>query len=341
MCVKTLNSKLYFIALLMVFPIFAGCASKPATAHQTASDARETRIIAEPEPAQIEEPIAPVKPDATRLVAAYNSRNFGSPGRRGVTLELITDNKLTRTFTVYNFWKQERDEVRTLFLLKEPRGLSGTSYLLIENGSHAPDMKVHLFLPSGQRRVLEVPPNNFDAGLLGSDFTYSDMRMQLPSEGYRYRVAGQSVLLNEPTWVLEAEPLATHSNPSAPWRLGRFYLARNFQFLLGADYYRNAEDGKIEARPTKQMRVESFRQIDGIWTADRIVMHSTDKRASVLILQDARFAQSNLSVRLFSPAELPSLAEEVQNGRSLDSPTSSQPEDAFTTKSLHTSGSVK
>lgn len=328
------NSKLLFFVVLMVFPVVAGCGSKPATAQPEAPDESALRIIAEPESPQIKEAPATLKPNAAALVAAYNARNFGSPGRRGVTLELITDNKITRSFTVHNFWKQERDEVRTLFLLKEPRGLSGTSYLLMENVSHAPDMKVHLFLPSGQRRVLEVPPNNFDEGLLGSDFTYSDMRMHLPSEGYRYRVVGQSVLLNEPTWVLEAEPISSGSNQAAPWSLTRFYLARNFQFLLGADYHRHAADGEIEARPAKQMRVESFRQIDGIWTADRIVMHGTDKRISVLILQDARFAQSNLSTRLFSPAELPSLAEEVQKGWSPDAPASSPPEDASSVKSL-------
>jgi len=33
------------------------------------------------------------------LLYAYNSRDFGSPGRRSVLLELVTDGAVTRAFT--------------------------------------------------------------------------------------------------------------------------------------------------------------------------------------------------------------------------------------------------
>lgn len=299
----------------------SGCGSKHADAPpaQAAAAPEEVRVLAGPAPAVIQRVTEAAAPDALRLVKAYNARNFGSPGLRGVTLELITDNRLTRAFTVYNFWRREREETRTLFLLKEPRGLSGTSYLLTENEASSPDMNVRLFLPSGLRRVLEIPPSNFEEGLLGSDFTYNDMRMQLPTQGYRYRLAGKSVLLDRPVWVVEAEP---SEGTAAPWRLARFYLARDFDLMLGADYFAAAGEGSDA--PSKRMRVESFKQLDGVWTAERMVMYNANNRASVLSLKDAQFARPDLSDRFFVPEQMPALAEEVRQGRSLEALASPQ-----------------
>lgn len=324
------KAPLCLLAALLPY-LLAGCGTPSAGAPQRASaadeaaaaPAEEARVLDGPQPVEVEKVSEAQRPDPSGLVRAYNARNLGSPGLRGVTLELITEKRLTRSFTVYNFWKRERDGVRTLFLLKEPRGLGGTSYLLTENETAAPDMSVRLFLPAGLKRVLEIPPTNYEEGLLGSDFTYNDLRMQLPTRGYRHRLAGKSVLRGQPVWVVEALP---GPDAATTWRLVRFYLARDFDFLLGADYFGGAGGGAGE--PTKRMRVESYRQHDGVWTADRMVMYNANDRASVLSLKDAQFARADLPARFFKPEEMPALADEVRQGGSLESLVSSRPASA-------------
>src|SRR5205085_2174323 len=193
-------------------------------------------------------------------------------------------------------------------------GLSGTDYLLQEERGKTPDIRVHLFLPAGERRVLEVAPNNLDEGLLGSDFSYNDVRMHLPAEGYRYTVTGQSRLLNEPVWVLEAEPSSPQTREICSWKTARLYLARNFQFLLGADFYSESGSGANQPTLLKQMRVESLKQIDGVWTATRMIMYGQDNRSTLLTLQDAKLNSAEIDPQLFSTEELPLLSEKVRQG---------------------------
>jgi hypothetical protein len=318
-----MNSKpvasLLFVCLLMILPLY-GCGSPTTSAGKTILEAQGDKPYAQSE-VVIERLTYAELPDPVALVNAYNNRNFGSPGWRSVHMELMTEGTLTRSFTVTNLWKSEAGKTYTLFLLQKPEGLSGTNYLLTE-GETSPEtlnMNVHLFLPSGSRQVLEIEPSNFNEGLLGSDFTYTDLRMKLPVRGYRYRLIGQATLGNEPTWVLEAVPETEALRKATNWSLARFYLARNFQFLLGADYFNRAEDAIEPARPVKRMRVEKFEHSDGVWTATRIVMFGSTNRYSVLTLRNAHFAVADLGSEIFAPEKLPLLAEKIRQGWSPES----------------------
>jgi hypothetical protein len=259
------------------------------------------------------EPIAEMKqPDVATLVKTYNARDFGSPGWRRVSLDLLNDSRVTRSFTVVNLWESSAAEVSTLFYLEQPQGLGGTSYLLNENGGVGQEIKVYLFLPAGERRVLEVAPDNLDEGLLGSDFTYNDLRMRLPVKGYRYRLAGQSALQDRPAWVVEAEPSTPEAARATKWGRARFYLAREFPFLLGADYFERAKTGGASTRINKRMRVESLEQRGATWTATRITMYGEEQHASVLALRDAHFKLEALEPRLLTPDSLPTLPSRLR-----------------------------
>jgi hypothetical protein len=251
-------------------------------------------------------------PTADELVQAYNKRNEGSPGSRRVLMELITDNHVTSTYLVVNLWRDFENEKRTLFLLEEPDGLKGTSYLLRESTQSSPEMQVNLFLPAGERRVLTVAQQSFDEGLLGSDFTYNDMRMLLPVKNWQYRVIGKTSLANESAWVLEAEPVGNTERNA--WSKILFYLARNFQLLLGADFFASNDGNTGEEHSNKQMRVETFKQDNRVWTATKMTMAGPQARFTVLTLKDARFSSATVDPDMFSADRLPLLADKIRRG---------------------------
>jgi hypothetical protein len=313
-----MNRKLSIAVLLLLTSILcalslSGCGVKRTDASQAR---RSFPAINLPEPGKVEPFQGCGAPYVLGTINAYNARDFGSPGWRRVSLDLITNGQISRSFTVVNLWKDEQGEVKTLFLLQEPKGLCGTNYLLDEDkaATSVPDMKVYLFLPSGQRQVLEIEPSKFNEGLLGSDFTYTDMRMQLPAKGYNYRLAGQCELHNEPTWVIEAEPASEEIRQTSNWAHARFYLARNFQFLLGADYYTDSEEGNGGSKPSKKMRVVSFEQINNVWTATQINMITDENHYSILKMKDARFKLPKMDSRLFQVNELSALADNIRQG---------------------------
>ena len=309
-----MSNRRQLFSWLILSVLLSGCHSKSTTNNSTVTNANEETKLPKAEVVTLEKITGAESPNASELIASYNSRNSGSPGWRRVSMELFTDGALTRAFTVVNIWHVEKDRAHMLFLLEEPKGLTGTNYLLQEQGDKPPEMEVHLFLPAGERRVLAVDPGNFDEGLLGSDFTYNDVRMRLPVQDFRYRVVGKSVLRNEPVWVLEAEPTSELTRRSRLWKHANFYLARNFQFLLGVDYFSGSADEQSSAPLLKPMRVESFKQINGAWTATKMLMFGSEGRSTALTLKDAQFGVANIDSSLFTVEKLPSLADKIRQG---------------------------
>lgn len=244
---------------------------------------------------------------AAAIVAAYNGRDFGSPGWRRIFLELKSGAAVTRTFTILHLFRREEGEVRSLVLLEEPVNLRGTNYLLIESlRGAAAGMQLFLFLPAGKRRVLTIRPSRFDEGLLGSDFSYSDLRWAIPGAGHRLSLHGTARLAGRTAWVVDARPAGA---AASRWSRIRYFVSRDPWLLLGADYYRGGE-----ARPAKRLRVEELRQIGGVWTPVRMVMRLARGRSSVLTLREAGFGSARYGPDLFTAENLPLLGDRLRAG---------------------------
>jgi outer membrane lipoprotein-sorting protein len=250
---------------------------------------------------------AAAAPPALKVVEAYNHRSFGNPGWRRVRLDLKSGAKITRTFVVTNVWRQEGSTVRTLFILERPENLAGTNYLLVEKPEDPAGMEVYLHLPAGQRRVLSIQPSHFDEGLLGSDFGYRDLRMQIPTAGFQLRVLGRKRLLGRGAWAVEAVPANPETRAVSSWARSVYYVGETDPVLLGADHFQATAD----RQPAKQMRVQGLRQVDGAWTETLITMTSSGGHSSVLSLLGFRAAMPDLDTALFNPETLPTAAERL------------------------------
>jgi len=245
-------------------------------------------------------------PSALELCKTYNARDFGSPGWRRVALELKNDDKVVRTFSILHLWRQEGDEVRSLVVLESPPGLKGTDYLLIERLRPPIGMELFLHLPAGQRQVLTVKPSRFEQGLLGSDFSYSDLRWRIPTAGYRLTLVGAANLAGRPVWQIAAEPATPEVRDSTSWAVVHYYLSRESPLLLGADYYRQRG-----APPEKRLRVLSFEQRGKVWTPTRMLMEVSRTRSSILTLKGAGFGTGPTQPELFRPEMLPQNADRL------------------------------
>lgn len=253
-------------------------------------------------------------PEAMTLIQAYNGRDLSAYGERTVDLELRDGEQITRKFIITNLWSETSpSEVVTLYILRAPEGLSGTLYLLNEyRGSEANGMRVSLHLPVGQRKILNLAPQQFDEGLLGSDFTYRDVRWLLPETGFSYRMAGTQTLDGTPVQKVEMVPDAG-SDPALGWTRAMLYLSREHLFLFAADYFAAGASGNEQL--VKQMRVESTSVVNGHWTATEMTMRLPHGRASVLKLRDIHFADAIPDPEVFREENLLRLADDIRLAR--------------------------
>lgn len=253
------------------------------------------------------------------LIEAYNRRDLGSPGVRRIRLELRTDGHLDRRFDIAHVWQRDDEqdgEIRSLVLLEEPESLRGTGYLLVEGTAEATGLEIYLHLPAGERgQVLTILPGRFDEGLLGSDFGYTDLLWRIPLRGRRVRALGERWIDGVDTLGFEVSPLSEEARASTTWDRTRFYLRRDPALLIAAEYFRDGEDGSAAARPEKRLRVHGWRQLDGVWTPDRMAMQVGESgRISEISLRRARFAVAPRPWELFAPAALPGFANSLIAG---------------------------
>ena len=246
--------------------------------------------------------------DAKALIGAYNARPIGSVGWRRVTLELSTKDVVTRTLTVSNVWAATKDGVRTLFALEAPDGMRGICYLLAESPAARRFMQVHLFMPVGAKKLLEVSSALEEQGLLGSDFTYRDVTWRLPETGFDARITGEGELANEPVTFIEL--VAT--KPGDTWPRRRFAIARSLPLILAIDFYRPGS-----SIPDKTYRVDRFELRDKVWTPTRITIRRGGAM-SVLSLEAAGFGLASIPDSLLAPEHLGETAERIRSGTTIE-----------------------
>jgi hypothetical protein len=170
-------------------------------------------------------------------------------------------------------------------------------------------MQVHLHLPAGEGRVLEIAPRLHDDGLLGSDFGYRDLLWRLPERGFAWTRAGEAKALGQTVVLLDAVPQAPELAGGLAWARIRYHVAEAARMVMGIDYFRAGE-----AAPAKTVRVEAMEQRDGVWTPTRMVASRGGGNSSVLTLQGARFHLPALPAGHFAPEFLPRFAAALRGG---------------------------
>jgi hypothetical protein len=221
------------------------------------------------------------------LVSRYNARDIGCTGWRRVALRFEQGERLAREFRVTNLWSEDADGLKTLFVLEAPTGLRGMSYLMHELSEPA-SFAVLIYVPVGKKLVRNLAPDVLHQGLLGSDFTYHDLRWRLPTSDVRYALGGDGTLLDRRVRLLDM----FSDSRDAPWQRVRWYLADDLSLMLGADYF--APDSASEA-PAKRMRVERIEQNGAVWQPISMVMETTRTRTVI------RLEESVLNSRSTQP----------------------------------------
>lgn len=251
---------------------------------------------------------AEVDQAASALIRAHNERDIGAQGWRRVKLELSTKGVVTRTLLVSNVWNTTEGGVRTLFALEAPDGLRGICYLLDEAPANRRFMRVHLFMPVGAKKLLEIASTLEEQSLLGSDFTYRDLTWRIPEAGYTARITGSGTSLGEEVTYVELVANTTGD----VWPRRRFAIARSSLLILAIDFYRARA-----TTPDKTYRVDRFEHRDGVATPTRITI-VRGETASVLSLDKAAFGLASVGELLLAPEGLAATAERIRAGATVE-----------------------
>lgn len=124
-------------------------------------------------------PIDRTRHDWLAAWSRHCHRAVGASGIRRVRIEVLTAGVTILTYVIDHLWRLDDGEIRSLLRLSEPRGLAGTAVLMIERRGDASATEIYIKL-STARQPIAVEPQRAGERVLGTDFTYEDLRFWLP-----------------------------------------------------------------------------------------------------------------------------------------------------------------
>lgn len=188
-----------------------------------------------------------------------------------------------------------RDEglIRVLLRIDRPRDLDGAAYLMREGGAGKKD-DIFLYLPALQR-VRRITGGSADASLLGTDFSYNDMKQLQAAFG------DAQVSLDSPASVeqraVDVLQLAPAAGSGARYSRVRAYIDRETCVALKAEFYEGSSLRKELSAPPG-----SLKRADGYWYLSELLMRDVKEMTSTrLKVVGVVGSADELPARLFDP----------------------------------------
>lgn len=147
----------------------------------------------------------------------------------------------------------------TVYCLFKPRWMKGISFSLQEQCGQIEPFDIHLLIPYGLNIVRRVDSKRRCQGLLGSDFTYDDLKTWLYEEGQSFRKMGIEVHDDFPCHVIECNTTSEVFSDFATWTRRRTWIDRETSVIRRIDFFSGDS-----SKPFRTHTLNDYHRIDEV-----------------------------------------------------------------------------
>jgi outer membrane lipoprotein-sorting protein len=217
-------------------------------------------------------------PRAYDIMRQVDERYTGDTAQYRLTMTLDSGRGAPRVREAAYYFKDYGDTEKILMYFSSPRDVAGTGYLSFSYDDEAADDDNWLYLPA-MKRVRRITGSGKNDRFMGTDFTYEDMGSRSLNKD-DFSLLREEAVDGEPCWVVEARPRDSRD----PYGRRVIWVRKETYISTAVDYYDRQD------RLLKTLRMSGLRQIDGIWTAQKMEMTNVqDRHSTVIDMSDIRF----------------------------------------------------
>lgn len=201
--------------------------------------------------------------------------------------------KLVRKMRIQN--KKYGDDTRSLIRFIEPADVRDTQYLSWTYEDTARDDDMWVFFPS-ENLIRRISGGGKKGSFMRSDFANEDIEVRAVDDDV-HTLIEESELDGAAVYVVESTPIPEKAKDSN-YAKRRVWVDKEKWLALKIEYY----DGRD--RLIKRLSQGGLEEIDGIWTATKLIMETPRKKSRTLMqygdvqynvgLEDSAFDQSAL-----------------------------------------------
>lgn len=202
---------------------------------------------------------------ADEILADVNGRDEGITQIRDANLTLTDKNGKTRNQVVRVYRKYYGEEKRTVIFYLEPANVKDTGFLTFDYPEVDKEDDQWLYLPA-MRKVRRISAANKGDYFLGTDLTYDDLKRdaKVSTHEYTWTLKGEEAVAGKPCHVLEGTPKTDKIADELGYSKALIYVDPETNIIVRYDYW------DVNGNALKRIENQDVRQIDGIWTANRI-----------------------------------------------------------------------
>ncbi|MEM7217430.1 MAG: outer membrane lipoprotein-sorting protein [Pseudomonadota bacterium] len=232
--------------------------------------------------------------DGRTIIARVDDANDSADGRRQATMLIERGKqKLVRRLAMQN--KRYGDDERSLIRFLEPADVRNTQFLSWTYDEVARNDDLWVFFPT-ENLIRRISGGGKRGSFMRSDFANEDIeRRSVDDDTHDYIETVQ--LGDRPAYVVESRPVPAKAQDSA-YAMRRSWIDTERWIALQVEYYDRRD------RLMKRLSQGGIEEIDGIWTATKLIMETPRRKSRTLMqysevaynvgLEDAVFEQATL-----------------------------------------------
>lgn len=245
--------------------------------------------------------VSPDETDPRVIMEAVEGRSLGDRVRS--TFEMaIRDGagrERQRSGEVLTIW--DDGARKALLFIKGPPELRNTGLLTYDWNDRAKTDDQWLYM-SALSRTTRVTGAGKSGSFLGSDLSFADMTRRNPDDYSYALVKADGEVDGEAVWVIDATPTSEREREETGYTVSRLWISKSKLVPLQVAATLR-KGGKV-----KRMKFFDIREVDGIWTAHRLVIRTErgSKLVSMTIMSwtSVRYDQADVTPALMSTQRL-------------------------------------
>lgn len=235
--------------------------------------------------------LSPGETDARKIMEAVENRDLGDKVHAAFSMTIKDGQGRERTRAGVVRTLAHDGGRKGLILFESPAEIRNTGLLTYDWDDRAKVDDQWLYMPA-LNRTTRITGAGKSGSFIGSDLTFADMTRRNPAD-YTYAMVDAAAKVDgEDAWLIEATPTSAREKEETGYTKAQMWISKSKLVPLQISATL-AKGGKV-----KRMKFFDIRQVDGIWTAHKLVIRTEkgDALQSMTVMNWTSFAYNRPDV---------------------------------------------
>jgi outer membrane lipoprotein-sorting protein len=228
-----------------------------------------------------------------QIMQRVDNRDDGDDLTQTIYQKLIDRRGGVRERFIVALRKDYGKDNKSISYFLKPANIRDTALLTYDYDGVAKDDDQWLYLPA-LKKVRRISSSDRGDYFMGTDFTFEDIKQTPELEDYNWTLTGSESIDGHDCWVVQGVPKTDDLKKNLGYSKTVNYIRKDINLAIRIDYW----DRKGQA--LKQFRATQVQQIQGIWTATKMVMENSQTGHKTEMVFSEQQYNTGLSDRKFS-----------------------------------------